>query len=322
MSFEVIAIDGVGEVEAGTDLADLVLKHVLLQDGDVVVITSKVVSKALGLATARPKPEVIADETDRVVASRGDTIIVRTRHGLTLAAAGVDASNIAPGAVLPLPPDPDGVARDIRAAIRERSDVQVAVVISDTAGRAWRIGQTDIAIGCAGLAPFDSFAGRDDGYGNPLVVTFPAVADEVASAAELATGKLGQRPIAIIRGLDPRQMLDDDGPGAAALIRDEDGDMFGLGARDAVLAALAGQPVRGFPDSNSDEIDLLRLADPGGLELEGEIGPTPTGFVIEVDTPDQLVVAGMIRQRLIALAVAHGMVVPTVDVMMAGVRIL
>jgi coenzyme F420-0:L-glutamate ligase/coenzyme F420-1:gamma-L-glutamate ligase len=311
MNIELIGIDGVGEVAAGTDLADLILTHASPQDGDVVVITSKVVSKALGLATSRPRPDVIAAETDRVVARRGDTIIVRTHHGLTIAAAGVDESNIASGAVLPLPPDPDGVARDIRAAIRERADVQVAVVVSDTAGRAWRFGQTDIAIGCAGLAPFDSFAGRDDAYGNPLVVTSPAVADQVAGAAELATGKLGQRPISIVRGLDRRLLLDDDGPGAAALIRDEPDDLFGLGAREAVLAALPGQPVRGFSDLTEEEaaeLDLVTLASPGDLMVE----ITANGYVIRA-APDQLVDAGMLKQRILALAVAHSLV-RTVDV--------
>jgi coenzyme F420-0:L-glutamate ligase/coenzyme F420-1:gamma-L-glutamate ligase len=305
MTIELIAIDGVGEVTSGADLADHVLAHAALQDDDVVVITSKIVSKALGLATTRSKPDVIAEEIDRVVARRGDTTIVRTHHGLTLAAAGVDESNIASGAVLPLPQDPDGVARDIRAAIRERAGVQVAVVVSDTAGRAWRVGQTDIAIGCAGLAPFDSFAGHDDAYGNPLVVTAPAVADEVAGAAELATGKLGQRQISIIRGLDRRLLLDEDGPGAAALIREEQDDLFGLGAREAVLAALPGQPARGFSDLIEEEVaelDLLTLAAPGDLAVEKTAG----GYVIRA-TPDQLVEAGMLKQRLLALAVAHGL---------------
>jgi coenzyme F420-0:L-glutamate ligase/coenzyme F420-1:gamma-L-glutamate ligase len=305
MNIELIGIDGVGEVAAGTDLADLILTHGSPQDGDVVVITSKIVSKALGLATSQPRSDVIAAETDRVVARRGDTTIVRTHHGLTLAAAGVDESNIAAGAVLPLPSDPDGAARDIRAAIRERADVQVAVVVSDTAGRAWRFGQTDIAIGCAGLAPFDSFAGRDDTYGNPLVVTSPAVADQVAGAAELATGKLGQRPISIIRGLDRRLLLDDDGPGAAALIRDEQDDLFGLGAREAVLAALPGQPVRGFPDLTEEEaaeLDLVTLAEPGDLMVE----IMADGYVIHASS-DQLVEAGMLKQRLLSVAVAHGL---------------
>jgi coenzyme F420-0:L-glutamate ligase/coenzyme F420-1:gamma-L-glutamate ligase len=308
MTIELIAVHGVGEVAEGTDVADLVLTHASPQDGDVVVITSKIVSKALGLATRRTRADVVADETDRVVAQRGDTTIVRTRHGLTLAAAGVDESNIAHGTVLPLPPNPDGVASEIRAAIRERSGTQVAVVISDTAGRAWRFGQTDIAIGCAGLAPFDSFDGRVDAYGNPLVVTAPAIADEVAGAAELATGKLGQRPISIIRGLEPQFLLDEDGPGAAALIRDEESDLFGLGAREAVLAALAGQAVRGFPTSDDEDIDLMVLADPGGLTVE----QTADGYVIQAEQ-DQLVDAGMLKQRLLALAVAHGASI-TIDV--------
>ncbi|HJR90476.1 MAG TPA: coenzyme F420-0:L-glutamate ligase [Aeromicrobium sp.] len=304
MTIEILAVEGIGEVEPGTDLADLVLTHSSLQDGDVVVITSKIVSKALGLATTRSRADVIAEGTDRLVAQRGDTAIVRTPHGLTLAAAGVDASNLASGAVLPLPPDPDGVAREIRAAIRARSGVQVAVVISDTAGRAWRIGQVDIAIGCAGLAPFESFAGRDDTYGNPLIVTSPAIADEVAGAAELATGKLGQRPIAIIRGLDRRLLLDEDGPGAAALIREEREDLFGLGAREAVLAAQSGQPTRGFPvvtDPEAADLDLVALASPGSLEVTTSDG----GYLIHASA-DELIEAGMLKQRLIALAVAHG----------------
>ena len=311
MTIELIAVDGVGEVAAGTDLADLILTHAAPQDGDVVVITSKIVSKALGLASTRPRSDVVVEETDRVVARRGDTAIVRTHHGLTLAAAGVDASNIAQGAVLPLPRDPDGVARDIRAAIRERSGVQVAIVVSDTAGRAWRVGQTDIAIGCAGLSPLDSFEGRDDTYGNPLIVTVPAVADQVAGAAELATGKLGQRPISIVRGLDRQFLLDEDGPGAAALIRKELEDMFGLGAREAVLAALPGRPVRGFAeltDEEAAELDLVGLASPGDFSVE----QTADGYVIHASS-DQLVDAGMLKQRLLALAVAHRLTI-TVDV--------
>lgn len=304
MTIELIAVEGIGEVTADTDVAALVTAHAALQDGDVVVITSKIVSKALGLATSRPKEDVVADGTDRVVARRGATTIVRTVGGLTLAAAGVDASNVEPGLVLPLPPDPDAAARAIRASIQASTGLRVAVVISDTAGRAWRIGQTDIAIGCAGLAPADSFAGRVDGYGNELAVTSPAIADEVSGAAELAAGKLGQRPVTIVRGLDPDLLLDDDGPGAAALIRDEAGDLFGLGSRDAVLAALGGRPARGFPElteSEAEEIDLVALAGPGPLEVDA----TAAGYVIRAGA-DQLVDAGMLKQRLLSLAVAHG----------------
>lgn len=304
MTIQITAVDGIGEVGPGTNLAELVVAHADLLDGDVVVITSKIVSKALGLATSRPKHDVVDESTDRVVARRGGTTIIRTKQGLTLAAAGVDASNVENGAVLPLPPDSDAVARDIRAGIRERTGLRVGVVISDTAGRAWRIGQTDIAIGCAGIAPSESFAGRADAYGNELVVTSPAVADEVAGAAELATGKLGQRPISVVRGLEPPLLLDEDGPGAAALIRDEHGDLFGLGARDAVIAALDGRPVRGFPGLTEEEaadLDLITLASPGSLAVDA----TGDGLVIRASA-DRLVEAGMLKQRLLALAVAHG----------------
>lgn len=302
MTLEIRPVDGIGEVAPGDDLAKMVLTHATLHDGDVVVITSKVVSKALGLATDRPKADVVEEHTDRVVARRSGVTIVRTTHGLTMAAAGVDASNVGSGLVLPLPDDPDGVARNLRAALAQAAGVQVAVVISDTAGRAWRIGQTDIAIGCAGLAPYESFAGQVDAYGNELHVTSPAVADEVASAAELASGKLGQRPITIVRGLDPRLLLDEDGPGAAALIREEAGDLFGLGARDAVATALAGRPARGFPGPDEEPPDLLALASPGSLSVAVEAGR----YVIRA-TPAKAVEAGMLKQRLLALAVSHAM---------------
>lgn len=300
MSLQIMPVEGIGEVRPGTDLATLVIAFADIKDGDVLVITSKVVSKALGLATTQSREEVVAEQTDREVARRGETSIVRTRHGLTLAAAGVDASNVTPGVVLPLPDAPDAVAREIRSAIRLRANRRVAVVISDTAGRAWRVGQTDIAIGCAGLAPLDSFVGRTDDYGNELFVTAPAVADEVAGAAELAAGKVGQRPITIVRGLSPELLLEDDGPGAAALIRDEREDLFGLGAREAVLASLAGRPVRGFPQSEGPFPDLIGLAQPGQLYVD----TTPDGFVIRAHA-DQLIEAGMLKQRLLSVAVAH-----------------
>ena len=171
----VLPVDGVGEVGPGDDLA----AHLVgalgadgLADGDVVVLTSKVLSKAEGRLTDRPKDAVVTDETDRVLASRGGTRIVRTRHhGLVLAGAGVDASNTAAGTSLALPVDPDRSAAALREALLRATGLNVAVVVSDTAGRAWREGQTDIAIGVAGLAVLDDHAGREDGYGNVLAVT-------------------------------------------------------------------------------------------------------------------------------------------------------
>lgn len=240
---EVVAPDGVPEIRAGEDLVAALLPRVDLADGDIVVVTSKVVSKAEGRVVRGTREDALAGETVRVVARRGPTTIVRNRLGLTLAAAGIDASNVAAGSVVLLPADPDGSARGIRASILVRTGRNVGVVVTDTAGRAWREGQTDIAIGAAGLRVSEDYAGRTDAHGNELAVTMPAVADELAGMAELAQGKLGGRPFAVVRGradlvLPPAEH----GPGATALVRPEDGDLFGYGAREAVVRALRGDP--------------------------------------------------------------------------------
>ena len=244
----VVAPDGVPEVRKGDDLAALLLEALSragweLADGDVVAVTSKVVSKAEGQVREGTRDDVLADETRRVVARRGRTTIVRNRLGLTMAAAGIDASNVESGHVVLHPLDPDASARSLRATLRERTGANVAVVVTDTAGRAWRDGQTDLAIGAAGLQVLESFAGREDAYGNSLVVTAPAVADELAGVAELAQGKLAARPFAAVRGR-PDLVLPpgEDGPGAGALIRGEGQDFFGYGAREAVTRALTGDP--------------------------------------------------------------------------------
>lgn len=240
--FEVLAPEGLPEVAVGTDLARLVAEAVQLQDGDVVVVTSKVVSKAEGRVRTGSREQAVEEETRRVVARRGETRIVVNRLGLTMAAAGVDASNVGAGSVVLLPVDPDGSARALRSRLRELTGAAVGVVVTDTAGRAWRVGQTDIAIGAAGVVVADDHAGRSDAHGNSLAVTMPAVADEIASAAELAQGKLTGRPVAVVRGLAHLVLpADDDGPGAASLVRPEGGDLFGYGAREAVVRALAGR---------------------------------------------------------------------------------
>lgn len=241
----VSAPDGVGEVTEGTDLAALVLRHCALADGDVLVVTSKVVSKAEGrvrVATDDAYREALARESVRLVARRGGVRILRHRLGLVMAAAGIDRSNVTAGSMVLLPVDPDASARRLRADLLARAGRNVAVVVTDTAGRAWRVGQTDIAIGVAGLRPVEDHAGATDAYGNPLLVTAPAVADEIAGAAELTQGKLGGRPLAVLRGREDLVLpAGDDGPGASALLRDEGEDLFGYGAREAVLAALAGR---------------------------------------------------------------------------------
>jgi len=240
-----IALEGVPEVGPGDDLADLFLTALAangerLHDDDVVLVTSKVVSKAEDRLRTGDRDAALAGETTRVVARRGPTTIVRTRHGLVLAGAGIDNSNTAAGSVLLLPVAPDASARVLRAALIERTGRRVAVVVTDTAGRAWRHGQTDIAIGMAGLAPYDDHAGLTDAHGNTLAVTAPAVPDELAALGDLVKGKLGGRPFALVRGLAGRVLpVDDDGPGARALVREPDQDLFGYGARDAVRAAVS-----------------------------------------------------------------------------------
>ncbi|WP_206056583.1 coenzyme F420-0:L-glutamate ligase [Nocardioides sp. GY 10113] len=271
------APDGVPEVRAGDDLAALLLPLLDLADGDILVVTSKVVSKAEGRVVTGDREEWIDAETERQVAVRGATRIVRNRLGLTMAAAGVDASNVTAGAVVLLPVDPDASARRLREAVAERTGRNVGVIVTDTAGRPWREGQTDIAIGAAGVVVLESFAGRTDEHGNELAVTAPAVADQVAGAAELAQGKLAARPCAVLRGradlvLGPGEH----GPGAGALIRPDGGDMFGFGAREAVVAAVAGRPEDrrpfGAPAAAGDlAAALARTGNPATIVAEDDV---------------------------------------------------
>ena len=263
MRLEVHSPDGVGEVRAGDDLLTMVLPLVDLEDGDVLVVTSKVVSKTEGRVGDGPREDAVAAQTARVEARRGATRIVRTHHGLTLAAAGVDASNVTRGRHVLLPLDPDASARALREQVRERTGRNVAVVVTDTAGRAWREGQTDIAIGAAGLVVLDDHEGRLDAYGNPLAVTAPAVADEVAGAVELAQGKLAARPVGVLRGrADLVLPAGEHGSGAAALVRPEGGDLFGWGAREAVLRAVRARPDDAAPfGSPVDAAGLVAVLD-------------------------------------------------------------
>ncbi|MBS44788.1 MAG: coenzyme F420-0:L-glutamate ligase [Nocardioides sp.] len=282
---EGLAPDGVLEVTDGTDLVACLLEHLPpLADGDVVVVTSKVVSKAEGRVVPGPREEHLAAETVRVVARRGPTTIARTRHGLTMAAAGIDGSNVTSGSSVLLPLDPDASARRLRAGLATATGLRLGVVVTDTAGRAWREGQTDIAVGAAGLLVAEDFAGRVDGHGNELAVTAPAVADEIAGAVELAQGKLGARPFGLVRGRSDLVLAaDDDGPGAVALVRPEGGDLFGYGAREAVVRAVAGRPedrrVFGAPAPAEDLRAALSEALGLVAEQDGEAlvvpGPVP-----------------------------------------------
>jgi coenzyme F420-0:L-glutamate ligase/coenzyme F420-1:gamma-L-glutamate ligase len=235
----VLPVPGLPEVKAGDDLAVFIAEAALsgpgLRDGDILVITSKIVSKAEGRIVRSDRESAIDAETVRVVARRGPTRISQTRHGLVLAAAGVDESNTEPGTVVLLPVDPDGSARRLRKAISEGAGRQIGVIITDTMGRPWRAGQTDTAIGAAGLNPIRDHRGQADSFGNVLEVTMAAVADEIAAAADLVKQKTTQIPVAIVRGLG-ELVTGADGPGAAALIRPAEEDMFRLGAADVLTA--------------------------------------------------------------------------------------
>lgn len=298
----VLPVDGLGEVGPGDDLAVLLAAAVPLLDGDVLALTSKVVSKVEGRVRPGSREEALAGETDRVVARRGRTSIVRTHHGLVLAAAGIDASNTPAGTVVLLPRDPDASARRLREDLARTTGRNVAVLVTDTAGRAWRNGQTDVAIGAAGLVVLDDHAGRLDPHGNELAVTEPAVADEVAAAADLVKGKLARRPAAVLRGLPERVLpLGVHGPGAGALVRPETSDMFGLGAREAVLSALAGVHSRGF-GAPCDAALLVELLT--GLAGRSVVRAEGAGAVAELAGTERE--RGATEARLSAAAFACG----------------
>jgi coenzyme F420-0:L-glutamate ligase/coenzyme F420-1:gamma-L-glutamate ligase len=233
-------IPGLPEVRPGDDLAALLAARAEFSPGDVLCVAHKVVSKAEGrivqldgvtpgeraLALAAEwdkdarKLQVVIDEAEEVLRADGGRLICRTRHGFVCANAGVDASNAgAPDTLILLPLDPDASARRLRAALG------VAVVITDSFGRPWRIGQAEIAVGCAGLAPLADWRGQTDSDGRQLNATIVAVADQAASAADLARGKDSREPAVIVRGLGAH-VLDVDGPGAVALVRARDQDLF------------------------------------------------------------------------------------------------
>jgi coenzyme F420-0:L-glutamate ligase/coenzyme F420-1:gamma-L-glutamate ligase len=256
---EILPVRGLPEFRPGDDLTGAIADAARwLRSGDVVVVTSKVVSKIEGRLVRVPAdPEareearrrLVEEEAVRVIARFNRTMITENRIGVVQAASGVDGSNVAGDEIALLPTDPDASALALRNGLRERLGVEVAVVITDTMGRAWRVGQTDAAIGASGLTVLHSYEGVFDGQGNELQVTEIAVADEVAAAADLVKGKLQATPVAVVRGMS----LVDDGSTARKLIRPVEEDMFRMGVAEAIAqgrreAVLIRRSVREFTD--------------------------------------------------------------------------
>ncbi len=375
---ELLAVPGMPEVAPGDDLAALVLTALdgaglALGAGDVLAVASKVVAKAEGRYLAAPAggvahESVVAGETMRVVAQRrtlrGLARIVRSWSGPVLAAAGVDASNLpGPDLLLALPADPDASARRLRAALRTAlhaaqqearapSAPLVGVLVTDTLGRPWRLGQTDAAIGAAGLLVAEDLSGRPDAHGRVMEVTLRALADEIAAAADLVKGKVDGVPVAVVRGLG-HLVTADDGPGAGALLRDADEDWFRYGHAEAARAALgldpetlaaAGvdvQPVS--PGSAWERLEravAVALAAPGfgaGSDDPATRTAKTPGAGLHVDphaefavgvsircppTPAGWLAAGALAQRIVVAAWAEGLAVraycPTADQVVVG----
>ncbi|EUA93183.1 gamma-glutamyl ligase [Mycobacterium ulcerans str. Harvey] len=258
-AIEILPVEGLPEFRPGNELsAAIATAAPWLRDGDVVVVTSKVVSKCEGRLVTAPADEeardqlrrkLVDDEAVRVLARKGRTLITESRLGLVQAAAGVDGSNVDRSELALLPVDPDASAAALRTGLRERLGVTVAVVITDTMGRAWRNGQIDAAVGAAGVSVLHNYSGATDRHGNELIVTEIAVADEIAAAADLVKGKLTAMPVAVVRGLPVR----DDGSTARNLVRPGEEDLFWLGTAEAIelghqQAQLMRRSIRQFAD--------------------------------------------------------------------------
>jgi coenzyme F420-0:L-glutamate ligase/coenzyme F420-1:gamma-L-glutamate ligase len=303
---EIRPVQGIGDVRPGDDLAALITDAApWLADGDVLVVTSKIVSKAEGRLVAVPAsgPEraaareaVLAAETARPVARRGQTRIVQTHHGFVMASAGIDASNVDREHLVLLPVDPDASARELRAALRDRYGLDVAIVVSDTMGRPWRSGLTDVALGAAGIDALHDYRGDFDAYGNELQLTQMAVVDELAGAAELVKGKYDQVPVAVVRGLSATGGAD--GAGARPLVRGAGNDLFSLGTAEAHATGLRSSAVLSnvdeFADAPLDDEILLAALDTvtsldgfaGFAEMPVKAGmPTNTARVLVPHAP-------------------------------------
>lgn len=335
---EILPMHGIGDVRPGDDLAALITEAApWLRDGDVLVVTSKIVSKSEGRVVDVPtggpereaaREETLAAETARPVARRGHTRVVQTHHGFVMASAGIDASNVDRSRLVLLPKDPDASARALRAALRERCGVDVAIVISDTMGRPWRVGLVDVALGAAGIDPLRDYRGEVDPYGNELHITQMAIVDELAAAGELVKSKLDQVPVAVVRGLLPTPGAGD-GPGAAVLVRDAEHDLFSLGTaearalglRDAATLGDAESPVDGPTDRTGRAALELAVAERAAVDralaVVHQAAAPASVFTVDGDSiacgvagpagPAVLVALGMDVHRVRAALLAEGL---------------
>jgi coenzyme F420-0:L-glutamate ligase/coenzyme F420-1:gamma-L-glutamate ligase len=283
---EILPVTGIGDITPGTDLAATIADAApWLRDGDVLVVTSKIVSKAEGrlveIPTDGPEREaareaILVAETARPVARRGQTRIVQTHHGFVMASAGIDASNVDRSRLVLLPSDPDASARALRDALKSRYGLDVAVIVSDTMGRPWRNGLTDVALGAAGIAALRDHRGEVDPYGNELHITQMAIVDELCAAAELVKGKRDQVPVAVVRGYVAAAGPDE---GARVLVRSAASDLFSLGTAEARTAGTAHAAT--LPDASRFTGDAV---DPAAVEralARVTLAPTTTVSVSE-----------------------------------------